>query len=74
MVLTILLYITAFNITSIPSQLSPPFIHTDLPPTHKEYTANCSCFRQPASQITEKFVTSLIYTVDLFHWAIYILI
>jgi len=74
MVLTLLLHFTAFNITSIPSQLSAPFIQTDLLPTHKEYIAKCSCFRQPASQITDKFVTSHIYTADLFHWAIYILI
>jgi len=74
MVLTLPLHITMFNITSIPSQLSAPFLQTDLLPTHKEYTANCSCFRQPASQITNKFVASHIYTVDLFHWVIYILI
>jgi len=71
MVLTLPLYITTFNITSIPSQLSAPFLQTDLLPTH---TTNCSCFRQQASQITNKFVTSHSYTVDLFHWAIYILL
>jgi hypothetical protein len=54
MVLTLLLYVTTFNITSIPSQLSAPILQTDLLPSHEEYTADCSCFSQPASQIPNK--------------------
>jgi len=37
-------------------------------------TANCSCFRQPASHFQNQFITNHIYTVDLLHRAINILI